>query len=309
MKTIKSSLVSTLLTVLVACTFGGGQALAHEQSSSKSGNFSFSWNFGSNTQYGSNRTKGSGELKEESRNVANFSRILLALPADVTLTQGNTESLTVSADDNLLPLMTTRVDNGELVIEGDKNRGFSTRNSIKIRLSVRSLGGITIKGSGDIHGDQLNTDKFDLAILGSGDVRFKSIRADQFKLSIKGSGDVTVGTLDSKLVDVSIQGSGDIRLPSLQARTVNFSVNGSGDIQAAGNADKVDVEINGSGDVRTRSLVAREANVRISASGDAAVHASEKLTARVSGSGDIRYAGSPATVDRTIRGSGSIEPI
>ncbi len=308
MKTNQSSFVRTILTAFLAATLAGA-AVAHEQSTSKSGNFSFSWNFGSNTQYGNNRTKGSGEVKEESRNVANFSRVLLALPADVVLTQSNTESLSIAADDNLLPLMSTRVENGELVIEGDKNRGFSTRNGIKIRLNVKSLNGITIKGSGDIHGDQLNTDKFDLAIMGSGDVRFKSIRADQFKLSIKGSGDVTVSTLDSKSVDAAIHGSGDIRLPALQAKTVNFSVNGSGDIQASGSADKVDVEINGSGDVSTRRLVAREANVRISASGDAAVHASEKLTARVSGSGDIRYAGSPATVDRTIRGSGSIEPI
>ncbi len=307
MKTNQSTFVRTVLAAFLAATLAG-TALAHEQSTSKSGNFSLSWNFGS-TQYGNNRTKGSGEVKEESRNIANVSRVLLALPADVTLTQGNTESLSITADDNLLPLMATRVENGELVIEGDKNRGFSTRNGIKVRLTVKSLNGITIKGSGDIHGDQLNTDKFDLAIMGSGDVHFKSIRADQFKLSIKGSGDVTVNTLDSKQVDASIHGSGDIRLPSLQAKTVNFSVNGSGDIQATGNADKVDVEINGSGDVRTRRLVAREANVRISASGDAAVHASEKLTARVSGSGDIRYAGSPATVDRSIRGSGSIEPI
>jgi hypothetical protein len=203
--------------------------------------------------------------------------------------------------------MSTRVENGELLIEGDKHRGFSTKHGIKIRLMVKSLNGILIRGSGDIFGDRLKTDKFDLAIQGSGDVKFKSISADQFKIAIKGSGDIVVDALDSKSVDAGISGSGDIKLPALTATAVNFSVKGSGDIYAAGTTDKVDIEIVGSGDVRTRKLIAREANVKIQASGDAEVHAREKLTARVSGSGDIRYAGSPTTVDRSVRGSGSTE--
>ena len=103
--------------------------------------------------------------------------------------------------------------------------------------------------------------------------------------------------------------SGDIKLPSLQTGTANISIHGSGDVYAAGVADKVDVEIMGSGDVRTRKLISREANVKIMASGDAEVNAREKLTATVSGSGEVRFAGSPATVSRTIRGSGTIESL
>jgi Putative auto-transporter adhesin, head GIN domain len=49
--------------------------------------------------------------------------------------------------------------------------------------------------------------------------------------------------------------------------------------------------------------------VRVFAAGDADVHATEKLTASVTGSGDIRYAGSPKKVDRNVKGSGSIESL
>lgn len=295
---------------IVAATLLGalvGPTHAADVTISKSGNFSWSWNFGNNVQYGSNRTKGSGVVKDASRAVEKFSRLMLALPATVTVVQGPTESLTISTDDNLLSLVSTRVEGDELIIEGDKNRGFSTKEGIKIRLTVKSLNGIKINGSGDVIGDQFQSDKFDIQIAGSGDVKFKSIRADQFTIGIKGSGDVAVDALTSKSVDASIHGSGDIKLPSLQAAQVNISVNGSGDVFAAGNAEKIDIEIMGSGDVRTRKLIAREARVKIMASGDADVYAKEKLTANVIGSGDIRYAGSPSNISKTVRGSGSVE--
>ncbi|MBL0122428.1 MAG: DUF2807 domain-containing protein [Betaproteobacteria bacterium] len=301
-----------LVAAFAAAMFCGAFAAtagAGEGSDAKSGHFSFNWSFGNNVNYGGNQTKGSGVVKQESRAVANFSRLVLALPATVTLSQGPAESLTISADDNLLPLMTTRVAGDELIIEGDNSHGFSTRNAIKVRLTVKTLNAITIKGSGDVFGDQFKSDKLDISIAGSGDVKLKSIRADQVKIGIEGSGDISVDAIDSKLVDASIQGSGDIRLPSLQSSWVKISVNGSGDISAAGNTDKVDVEIMGSGDVRTGKLVAREAGVKIMASGDAVVHAKEKLIARVYGSGDVRYAGSPANVSRTVEGSGSIKAL
>ncbi len=291
------------------CGAFAATAHADEGPNTKSGHFSFNWSFGNSVNYGGNQTKGSGVIKQESRAVANFSRLVLALPATVALSQGPAESLTISADDNLLPLMTTRVDGDQLIIEGDNSRGFSTKNAIKVRLTVKSLEAITIKGSGDVFGDQLNGDKLDISIAGSGDVKFKSIRADQLKIGIDGSGDIGVDAIDSKSVDASIHGSGDIRLPSLQSTLVKISVNGSGDVFAAGNTDKVDVEIMGSGDVRVGKLVAREAGVKIMASGDAVVHAREKLTASVYGSGDVRYAGSPANVSRKVEGSGSIKAL
>ncbi len=286
-----------------------GIAHADDESKTKSSGFSLNFNFGfdNRTSYGDNRTKGSGVVREESRAVANFSRLVVALPVKVTLSQGATESLSISADDNLLPLMMTRVSGDELIIEGDKSRGFSTKKEIKIRLVVKSLNAINIKGSGDVIGDRLKSDKLDIAIAGSGDVKFNSVNADQFRIDIKGSGDVKIDALESKTVSADIHGSGDIRLPAVQAAQVSISIKGSGDITAAGNADKVDIEVMGSGDVRSRNLIAREANVKIMASGDVDVYAKEKLTASVTGSGDIRYAGSPSNVNRTVRGSGSIE--
>ena len=314
MKTRKQPFRQLILATLAAATLtvaatGAAQTEETEKSNSKLFSWNFNINFGNHSSFGNNRTRGSGVMKQETRPVANFSRLVLALPAVVTLSQGETESLTITTDANLLPLIATRVESSELIIDADKSRGFSTKQEIKIRLVVKSLNGIIIKGTGDVIGDKLTTDKLDIAINGSGDVKFKSIRADEFKIVIKGSGDVAINSLESKLLEAAIRGSGDIKLPSLQTGIASFSIHGSGDVFAAGVADKVDVEIMGSGDVRTRKLIAREANVKIMASGDAEVYAREKLTATVSGSGEVRFAGSPANVSRTVRGSGTIESL
>jgi Putative auto-transporter adhesin, head GIN domain len=305
-KSIRHSIVIATVASALACGVITANALASDGDSKKT-TTTWTWNFGHNSSYGNNQTKGSGVIKEESRAVANFSQLTLALPANVTITQGATESLTISADDNLLPLMSTRVVNNALLIEGDKSRGFSTKKEIKIRLMVKSLNTIKIKGSGDVHGDQLKSDKLDIAIEGSGDVKFNAIRADEFKVGILGSGDVSIDTVESKLLESNVRGSGDVKFGSVKAGQVNISVTGSGDVGAAGSADKVLIEISGSGDVRTSRLIAREVDVKVIASGDADVHATEKLNASVRGSGEIRYAGSPKKVDKDVKGSGSIE--
>src|SRR4029453_617014 len=52
-------------------------------------------------------TRGSGQLATAQREVANFTKVELAGQGDVTIEQTGTESLSISADDNLLPLLTS----------------------------------------------------------------------------------------------------------------------------------------------------------------------------------------------------------
>ena len=51
---------------------------------------------------------------------AMHNRLVLALPADVTVVQSATDSVTITTDDNILPLVRTRVENGVLTISGER---------------------------------------------------------------------------------------------------------------------------------------------------------------------------------------------
>jgi len=58
--------------------------------------------------------EGSGDIETEARQVSGFDSIELSHMGDVYLTQGETEGLTVRADDNLLEYIVTEVVNGTL---------------------------------------------------------------------------------------------------------------------------------------------------------------------------------------------------
>ena len=78
------------------------------------------------------RTVGSGRVHSESRSVSDFEAIAVSDAIDLKVRQGSQEALTLSADDNLLPLIETVVESREqgrtLVIRVRRGESISTRS-------------------------------------------------------------------------------------------------------------------------------------------------------------------------------------
>lgn len=216
----------------------------------------------------SSRVVGSGKLVEVTRSIGEFDRLRVDGPIDVTARADTTAALTLRADDNIEPLITTQVEGGTLIIGLAPKAAFTTRNPLRVTLSFVQLNGIELNGSGD--------------------VTAAGIKSDRLRVALRGSGDVT--------------------LTGTAASAVTASIAGAGDLSIEGSATTADLRIAGSGDIKAGTLIARHVEVSIAGSGDARVHATESLKASVSGSGDIRYGGQPARVSRQVAGSGSIEP-
>ena len=171
--------------------------------------------------------KGSGVLKTESRTVAPFTAVRLDSPANVVIDRTGTQTLSLTADDNLLAFLTSEVRDGTLYLGLAKDKSFQAK-SVVFRITVADLRAIEIRGSGDVEADHLDGRTLSVSIAGSGDARLAG-RTDELVLSIKGSGDIDAGRLTAKHAKVVISGSGDV------------AVNAS---------DKLDVRLSGSGDVR-----------------------------------------------------------
>jgi hypothetical protein len=125
-------------------------------------------------------------------------------------------------------------------------------------------------------------------------------------IAIKGSGDVTSeDQFDVQELDLSIAGSGDMSV-IVNAMTVNASITGSGDMEIMGMCQEFTSTINGSGDIKAGDLQCARANADIVGSGDINLHVTDALEANVTGSGSIRYKGSPPRVNRNVTGSGDI---
>jgi hypothetical protein len=219
----------------------------------------------------SNSTTGSGNVATEQRAVADFEAISLSSSIKLEVRQTGREALTISGDDNILPLIETVVESGTrgktLVIRGKRGESWRSKSEIKVVVEVARLTGLAISGSGDaLVAGALKTPKLDLSIAGSGDARIEALAADEFGVRIAGSGDV----------------------------------------RALGSARAVKVSIAGSGDAVLAGLTAEDVTVSIAGSGDAQVSASKSLSASIAGSGDVRYSGNPANVKSSVMGSGSV---
>jgi hypothetical protein len=116
--------------------------------------------------------------------------------------------------------------------------------------------------------------------------------------------EITVPELES----IELSGAGDVNVEDLSGGEFRVDVSGAGNVEATGEVDRVEADVSGAGALRLSELVAREASVDLSGAGDIHVHATESLTASLSGAGNIVYSGDPADVETDVSGVGQINP-
>lgn len=109
--------------------------------------------------------------------------------------------------------------------------------------------------------------------------------------SVAGSGDMHVDRAEGDRFAGSVAGSGKLDIASLRVGRVNFSMAGSGDLTARGSAGRADMSVAGSGNLHTRGVTSRIASVSIAGSGNAELTAEETANVSIIGSGTAVIAG------------------
>lgn len=188
--------------------------------------------------------RGSGVIKTETRQVEDFDVIQSKGSIDLDVKIGPQTAVTVEADDNLLSLVRTEVDDGTLVV--DSKGGWSSKHGPVVHITVPELKALGIQGSGDARLSGYSGDKLGVKITGSGDVVADG-QAQNLHLVIQGSGDANLSKLDSDYVQVRIDGSGDASVSA--DKSLDITIHGSGDVTWRGNATQANSQVYGSGEV------------------------------------------------------------
>jgi Putative auto-transporter adhesin, head GIN domain len=192
--------------------------------------------------------RGSGTLKTESRAVSGFTAIDLSGSGHLTIEQTGTESLTIEAEDNILPLLTSDVSNGTLRLGQKNDTNILTTKTINYRLTVRDLNELTVSGSGEVTAPSITVSTFTVTLSGSGSMTLGGT-ADTQTVTISGSGRYDAAKLASTSVTIDISGSGTaVVMPS---DTLNATIGGSGTLEYIGNPT-VTQNISGSGRISKR---------------------------------------------------------
>ena len=190
---------------------------------------------------------GSGVRATETRAVSGFDQVGVSGSGQITIIQGDEESLTIEADDNFLPLIKSEVVNGKLRI-GPERVSLRASQPIRYKLKLKRLTALSLSGSLAAEADSLKTETLTVSISGSGKVRLARLEADDFKVRISGSGDLNLaGKVTHQ--ELRISGSGDYRAAELDSQHAEVHISGSGDALLTAQ-QTLDVHISGSGKVQ-----------------------------------------------------------
>jgi hypothetical protein len=227
--------------------------------------------------------RGSGDVITEARPVGGFDRVAVSGMGTLVIAQGNEDSLTVEAEDNVLPEIETLVDGGastslslappraqsrggklEIRFRRWWPRGIRPTKPIRYHLTARNISAISTSGSVGVEGTELRGDE------------------------------LSVATSGSSQVDLAVA-----------VKSLHSIISGSGTFRLRGVTESQSAEISGSGEYLARDLRSRRCTLRVSGSGAAQVAAAEVLDVAISGSGDVSYWGNPV-VTKAISGSGDV---
>ena len=167
----------------------------------------FSLFSGCSFNIGINGVRGSGIVKTESREVAGFSSISFKSVGKVTMQQTGKESLVITAEDNILPLLESRVADNTLYLTLAKDGKMNPTKPIEFVMQVKSLESLNVDGVGSIEAQGIQGKQLAVAMDGVGEVTIAG-SADVLDLTLSGVGSFKGEEFKTKQATVRNRGVG-----------------------------------------------------------------------------------------------------
>jgi len=217
----------------------------------------------------SSYTVGSRRVVTEDVKVSNFDQIDFSTIGELTIPQGDRESLTIEAESNVMSRITTSVRGGTLYIE--------MKSGIWSVVPTKPI-------------------KYDLTV--------KELTA----LDLSGVGSVYAGAIDTTRLNLDMSGAGQVVIRSLAAGTLEVEHSGAGKCELAGQVRRQEVRLTGAGEYDAADLESESVEVELSGVGKATVWATEALDIQLSGVGNVSYYGDPK-VTQNVSGLGNVKSL
>lgn len=149
--------------------------------------------------------QGSGIPATEARDVPGFSRVTLRGVGHLIVEPGAAPALTVSADDNILPLVTAEVSGDELVLGTLPDQTFASAKPIVFHLTVTDFEALAVLGAAGAEVRGLEVERFTLQVDGAAAVTAQG-RVDEQQVILNGVARYDGRHLASRVVRVDLAG-------------------------------------------------------------------------------------------------------
>lgn len=211
---------------------------------------------------------GSGNVISLEQDVADFDRIQISHTFAATIRQGDSYSVVIRIDDNLMPYLRVTQQGKTLSISLDTDIGLGFGNTtLEADITLPSLAALEASGAS-------NATLVDFAA--------------HEGLSLEASGASKIGG-------------------SLEAGDVNLTLSGASSASLSGSAQVLTVDASGASSADLEGLPSTDVVVVVTGASTATVNASGTLDADASGASHVTYLGSPTLRDVNTSGASSVE--
>lgn len=188
---------------------------------------------------------GNGNVVTKERKTEHFSGVKVSTGIDVFLKQGDSEAISVEADENLQEYILTEVRNGELHVYTEVNIRDAERK--RVYVTMKEINSVRTSSAGDVIGESpVKSDKLVLSASSAGNIRME-VNANEIRLDISSSGDISL-TGNTDVLEADLSSAGNLNAYDLKAREADVSVSSAGDAEI-NVTEKITARASSAGDI------------------------------------------------------------
>jgi hypothetical protein len=230
-------------------------------------------------------TQGSGNVISETRNVSGFNQVDVSGVGTLIIEQGETESLTIEGDDNILPLIVSEV-RGEQLVLGTKPNTFITKiTKLEYHLTVKSLNAVSVSGATK--------------------AQSASLTAETFKAEASGASNIAIEKLETSNTTLNASGASKITINALSTDKLNATGSGGSAITVTGKAESQTVRADGGSNYDAPTLISSDVTIDLNGGSRGNVTANKSLNLKASGGSLLTYGGE-AELTQDVSGGSNV---
>lgn len=109
---------------------------------------------------------------------------------------------------------------------------------------------------------------------------------------------------ENTINSLAVSGAANVSISRVNNKSFKLNISGTGNVKVQGLSEVLQITLSGAGDVDARNLSVQTASVDVSGTGNVSLSASDEVSARISGVGNVDYYGDPKKVHESISGIG-----
>jgi hypothetical protein len=181
-----------------------------------------------------------GPDTSETRTLESFHAISINVPAQASFSIAATPSIRITTQANVLPVVTTRVEQGTLKIN---IQGAVTLHApIRIEIAGPSPDAVSISGTAHFTANDLSSHSLVLSVNGNATIE-ASGAVEQLHAIVNGAGTIDTSAIHARAVDAEV--SGTATMHAFASESAKVRISGVGSIHIAGQPAQRTVERNG----------------------------------------------------------------